>query len=90
MIPWLLGAAALAVVAAAVLASMLSVELGIAVALFELGLGVVVGNAFDLHSQAWLDFVASFASVTRRLVPRGVPVLTTGLGDSRDLCSYGR
>jgi Kef-type K+ transport system membrane component KefB len=42
---------------------MLSVEFGIAVALFELGLGVVVGNLFDLHSQAWLDFVASFASI---------------------------
>jgi Kef-type K+ transport system membrane component KefB len=49
--------------AAVVLASMLSVEFGIAVALFELGLGVVVGNLFDLHSQAWLDFVASFASI---------------------------
>jgi Kef-type K+ transport system membrane component KefB len=42
---------------------MLSVELGIAVALFELGLGVVVGNVFDLHSQDWLDFIASFASI---------------------------
>ena len=37
--------------AVVVLASMLSVELGIAVALFELGLGVVVGNVFDLHSR---------------------------------------
>src|SRR6266545_2666195 len=54
-------AAILAVVV--VLASMLSVELGIAVALFELGLGVVVGNVFDLHSQEWLDFIASFASI---------------------------
>jgi len=46
-----------------VLASMLSVELGITVALFELGLGVVVGNVFDLHSQEWLDFIAAFASI---------------------------
>jgi Kef-type K+ transport system membrane component KefB len=45
------------------LASMLSIELGIAVALFELGLGVAVGNVFDLHSQEWLDFIASFASI---------------------------
>jgi hypothetical protein len=37
--------------AVVVLASMLSVELGVAVALLELGLGVVVGNVFDLHSQ---------------------------------------
>jgi Kef-type K+ transport system membrane component KefB len=49
--------------AVVVLASMLSVELGIAVALFELGLGVVVGNVFHLHSQEWLDFIASFASI---------------------------
>jgi Kef-type K+ transport system membrane component KefB len=49
--------------AVVVLASMLSVEFGIAVALFELGLGVVVGNVFDLHSQQWLDFIATFASI---------------------------
>jgi Kef-type K+ transport system membrane component KefB len=49
--------------AVVVLASMLSVELGIAVALFELGLGVVVGNVFDLQSQEWLDFIAAFASI---------------------------
>jgi Kef-type K+ transport system membrane component KefB len=53
-----------AILAAVVLvASMLSVELGIAVALFELGLGVVVGNVFDLPSQEWLDFIAAFASI---------------------------
>ena len=53
-----------AILAAAVLlASMLSVELGIAVALFELGLGVVVGNLFELRSQEWLDFIAAFASI---------------------------
>src|SRR6266542_861174 len=46
-----------------VIASMLSVELGIAVALLELGLGVVAGNLFDLQSQEWLDFIASFGSI---------------------------
>jgi Kef-type K+ transport system membrane component KefB len=60
MEPVQLGAILAAVV---LLASMLSVELGIAVALFELGLGVVVGNALDLQSQEWLDFIASFASI---------------------------
>jgi Kef-type K+ transport system membrane component KefB len=57
--------AQLAAVLAAVvlLASMLSVELGVAVALLELGLGVVAGNVFDLHSQEWLDFLAAFASI---------------------------
>jgi len=50
--------------AAAVVASVLSVELGIAVALFELGLGVVLGNVLDLNaSEPWLVFVASFASI---------------------------
>ena len=50
--------------AAVVVASMLSVELGIAVALFELGLGVVLGNVFDLNAgEPWLVFVASFASI---------------------------
>jgi Kef-type K+ transport system membrane component KefB len=45
------------------LASMLSVELGITVALLELTLGVVVGNIFHLSSAEWLDFIAKFASI---------------------------
>jgi Kef-type K+ transport system membrane component KefB len=45
------------------LASIVSVELGVTVALLELWLGVVAGNAFHLHSQEWLDFIASFASI---------------------------
>jgi Kef-type K+ transport system membrane component KefB len=50
--------------AAIVLASMLSVELGISVALLELGLGVVAGNVFGLDPSAdWLVFVAQFASI---------------------------
>lgn len=53
-----------AVLAAAVLlASMVSVELGVTVALVELTLGIVAGNAFDLQSQEWLDFIAAFASI---------------------------
>jgi len=44
-------------------ASIVSVELGVTVALLELTLGVLVGNAFHLHSQEWLDFIASFASI---------------------------
>jgi Kef-type K+ transport system membrane component KefB len=54
-------AAALAAVILA--ASIFSVELGVTVALFELTLGVVVGNAFDLQGQEWLDFIAAFASI---------------------------
>jgi Kef-type K+ transport system membrane component KefB len=42
---------------------MLSVELGVTVALFELTLGVVFGNVFHLQSQEWLDFIAKFGSI---------------------------
>jgi Kef-type K+ transport system membrane component KefB len=49
---------------AVVAASMISVEVGISVALLELGLGVVVGNAFSLDPGAdWLVFIAGFASI---------------------------
>jgi transposase-like protein len=50
--------------AVVVLASMLSVELGISVALLELGLGVAAGNLFGLDADAdWLVFIATFASI---------------------------
>jgi Kef-type K+ transport system membrane component KefB len=49
--------------AVALVASTLSVELGVTVALLELTLGLVVGNVFDLSSQEWLDFIATFASI---------------------------
>ena len=45
------------------LASVISVELGVTVALIELTLGVVAGNVFDLQSQGWLDFIAKFGSI---------------------------
>jgi Kef-type K+ transport system membrane component KefB len=41
-----------------------SVEVGISVALIELGLGAALGNTFHLNPDAsWLAFIASFASV---------------------------
>ena len=49
--------------AVVLLASVVSVELGITVALIELTLGVVVGNVFHLHTAEWLDFIAKFASI---------------------------
>jgi Kef-type K+ transport system membrane component KefB len=54
-----------AILAGAVLvASMVSVEIGISVALLELALGVALGNIFNLDPNAsWLTFIASFASV---------------------------
>lgn len=44
-------------------ASVVSVELGVTVALIELTLGVVVGNVFEHHQAEWLDFIAAFASI---------------------------
>jgi Kef-type K+ transport system membrane component KefB len=47
-----------------VLASVISVEVGLSVALIELGLGVVVGNLFSLDPNTdWLVFIATFASI---------------------------
>jgi Kef-type K+ transport system membrane component KefB len=52
------------ILAAAILAaSTISVELGISVALIELALGVVVGNAFDTGIPDWLAFIGTFAGV---------------------------
>jgi Kef-type K+ transport system membrane component KefB len=45
------------------LASMVSVEIGLSVALIELFAGAVVGNAFDLGVPSWLAFIGSFAGI---------------------------
>jgi len=45
------------------LASTISVEIGLAVALIELLAGVIVGNAFHLAVPSWLSFVGSFAGI---------------------------
>ena len=45
------------------IASMISVEIGLAVALIELLAGVLVGNAFSLSIPSWLAFIGSFAGV---------------------------
>ena len=45
------------------LASTVSIEIGISVALIELLLGVVVGNAFHLDVPSWLAFIGSFAGI---------------------------
>jgi Kef-type K+ transport system membrane component KefB len=53
-----------AVLAGAVLlASMVSVEAGLSVALIELVAGFVVGNALGLDVPSWLNFVGTFAGV---------------------------
>jgi Kef-type K+ transport system membrane component KefB len=49
---------------AVVAASVISVEVGISVALLELGLGVLAGNLLNLDANAdWLVFIAGFASI---------------------------
>jgi Kef-type K+ transport system membrane component KefB len=45
------------------LASTISVEIGLSVALIELFLGVVVGNVFHLDVPTWLAFLGSFAGM---------------------------
>jgi Kef-type K+ transport system membrane component KefB len=45
------------------LASMVSVEVGISVALIELLAGFVIGNAFSLDVPSWLSFVGGFAGI---------------------------
>ena len=44
-------------------ASTISVEIGLSVALIELLAGVIVGNAFHLAVPTWLGFLGSFAGI---------------------------
>lgn len=46
----------------ALLASLISIRLGVSVALIEIGLGVVAGNAFGFQTTPWIDFLATFGS----------------------------
>ena len=44
-------------------ASTISVEIGLSVALIELLAGVIVGNAFHIDVPGWLSFIGSFAGI---------------------------
>jgi Kef-type K+ transport system membrane component KefB len=57
-----LGLAALLAVTI-LLASMVSIEIGLSVALIELAAGVAVGNLFTVTVPDWLSFVGTFAGV---------------------------
>jgi Kef-type K+ transport system membrane component KefB len=48
---------------AVLVASTISVEVGLSVALIELALGVVVGNAFHPAIPDWLSFIGTFAGI---------------------------
>ena len=57
------------------LASMVSVEIGISVALIELVGGFVVGNAFSIDVPSWLSFIGHAKDSLRRLaapLPRSI------------------
>lgn len=47
----------------ALLAALLSVRLGMSVALVEICVGFTGGNLLDLHSTMWIDFLAAVGSV---------------------------
>ncbi|MBI4318368.1 MAG: cation:proton antiporter [Chloroflexi bacterium] len=50
-------------VALAFAASLISIRIGLSVALVEIAVGVVGGNFLGLHTAPWIDFLASFGSV---------------------------
>jgi len=45
------------------IASMISVEVGLSVAITEILAGVLAGNFLGLHTTPWIDFLAGFASI---------------------------
>jgi Kef-type K+ transport system membrane component KefB len=47
----------------ALIASMISIRIGLSVALMEILVGVVAGNTFHLAPNDWINFLASFGSV---------------------------
>src|SRR5471030_3319644 len=51
------------VVGLVLVASMISVELGISAAIIEILLGVFAGNVLHMHPTTWLVFIASFAGI---------------------------
>jgi Kef-type K+ transport system membrane component KefB len=55
--------AAMILAALIVIASIASVELGISVAIIEIGLGVVAANLFGVRPTPWIDFIGTFAGI---------------------------
>ena len=47
----------------ALLASIISVEFGLSIAIVEIVLGVVAANFFGLESASWVDFLAAFGAI---------------------------
>jgi Kef-type K+ transport system membrane component KefB len=57
--PYLIAAAWMGL---ALLASLISIRIGVAVALLEIGMGVLGGNFLGFHTTPWIDFLATFGS----------------------------
>jgi Kef-type K+ transport system membrane component KefB len=57
---WYVAAAWMAL---ALLASFISIRLGVSIALIEIGMGVIGGNFLGFQTTPWIDFLASFGSV---------------------------
>jgi Kef-type K+ transport system membrane component KefB len=49
--------------ALALAASIISIRVGISVALIEITVGVIAGNWLGLHTAPWIDFLAAFGAV---------------------------
>jgi Kef-type K+ transport system membrane component KefB len=47
----------------ALLASLVSIRIGITVAIIEIMLGIIAGNAFAIQATPWIDFLGSFAGI---------------------------
>lgn len=47
----------------ALIAAMISVELGLSVAIIEIVLGVVAGNGFGVQPTPWIDFLGGFGGI---------------------------
>ncbi len=56
---WLVASAWMGI---AFIASLISIRLGVSVALIEILLGVVVGNAFGIKTNDWINFLATFGA----------------------------
>lgn len=57
---WLTAASWMAL---ALLASLISIRVGLSVALVEIGVGAIGGNFLGIHTAPWIDFLASFGSI---------------------------
>ena len=56
---WLVAAAWMAL---ALAASLISIRVGVSVALIEILIGIAAGNVLGLHSAPWIDFLATFGA----------------------------